>query len=258
MLPEMTVTASPTDETGYNAYSATTATKTDTPIFDTPVSVQVVPRQVLDDQKPINFRDAFENVSSVRAQPSLGSRNFFIIRGFRDNNLYRNGLRIDGRDYDSANLEALEVLKGPAAVLYGRIEPGGLINLVTKKPLDAPYYSLEQQFGSYDFYRTLWDATGPITQDQSLSYRFTGACQNSGSFRDFVTLEKYQIHPSITWRPTGATEITVDVEGLNQDHKNDGGIPVIGTRPAPIPISRSVQDPNEPFSISPTCTSAST
>ena len=234
----------------YIVTNSSTATKTDTPIFDTPVSVQVIPRTVMDDQKTTRLKDALENVSGVRAQPTLGEGNGYIIRGFRNGRVYRNGLLANGDGYpsefDAGNVQSIDVLKGPAAVLFGRIEPGGLINITTKKPLDIPYYSLEQQFGSYDLYRTQWDATGPVTDDNKLLYRFTGAYQNNNSFRDFVFTDRVMVNPSITWRPTDKTDLTLSVEGLDQDYQSDFGIPAIGTRPAPIPISRSLDDPNSP------------
>ena len=235
----------------YTTRNSTTATKTDTPIFDTPVSVQVVPRSVMDDQKTTRIKDALENVSGVRTQPTLGYGNGFIIRGFRNNRVYRNGLlaNADGfpTEFDAGNLQSIDVLKGPAAVLFGRIEPGGLVNITTKKPLDTPYYSLEQQFGMYDFYRTQWDATGAITDDKSLAYRFTGAYQNNNSFRDFVFHDRVLVNPSITWRPTDKTDLTLSVEGSDQDFQADFGVPAVGNRPAPIPISRSLDDPNSPI-----------
>ncbi|MGH8499000.1 MAG: TonB-dependent siderophore receptor, partial [Methylococcales bacterium] len=184
----------------YAVPNAFSATKTDTPIMDTPVSIQVVPRSVMDDQKTTRIKDALENVSGVRYQPSLGAGSGFIIRGFRDTRVYRNGLLANfaaafPAEFDAGNLQSIEVLKGPAAVLYGRIEPGGLINITTKKPFDIPYYSLEQQFGSYDFYRSQWDATGAVTDDKSLQYRFTGAYQNNNSFRDFVFTDRVLVNP---------------------------------------------------------------
>ncbi|WP_407656516.1 TonB-dependent siderophore receptor [Methyloglobulus morosus] len=234
----------------YTTRKSATATKTDTPIFDTPVSVQVVPRSVMDDQKTTRIKDALENVSGVRAQPTLGGGNGFIIRGFRNSRVYRNGLlaNADGfsSEFDAGNVQSVDVLKGPAAVLFGRIEPGGLVNVTTKKPLDIPYYSLEQQFGSYDYYRTQWDATGAVTDDKTVLYRFTGAYQNNNSFRDFIFTDRVLVNPSITWRPTDKTDLTLSVEGLDQDYQADFGIPSIGKRPAPIPISRSLDDPNSP------------
>lgn len=234
----------------YAVSHASAATKTDTPIMETPVSIQVLPRAVMDDQKSSRVADALENISGVRPQSSLGSGDGFIVRGFRTGNIYRNGvLSNEGGfgSFDTGNLESIEVLKGPAQ-LYGRTEPGGLININTKKPLDTPYYSLEQRFGSYDLYRTQWDATGPVTADKTLLYRFTGAYQDNKSFRDFVTSDRILINPSITWRPTDALDVTVDVEGTNKNAIADFGIPVIGNRPAAIPISRNLGDPNTPLS----------
>lgn len=262
-LPKVTVeadTGNPYDDpnwandpynTDYNRRNGFAATKTDTPIFDTPVSVQVVPRAVMDDQKSTRIKDALENVSGVRAQPTLGYGNHFIVRGFLNNKIYRNGLMSNNNfptESETGNLQSIEVLKGPAAVLFGRTEPGGLINITTKKPLDTPYYSVEQQFGSYDFYRTQWDATGPMMDDNKLLYRFTGAYQNNNSFRDFVSTDRVMVNPSITWRPTDKTDMTLSVEGFDQDFMSDFGIPAIGKRPASIPISRSLEDPNKPMS----------
>jgi iron complex outermembrane recepter protein len=143
-----------------------------------------------------------------------------------------------------ANLERIEVLKGPASILYGRIEPGGLINIVTKKPLNDPYYSVQQQFGSYDFYRTTVDATGSLLSDKSLLYRFNLAYQDNKSFRDFVEKERVYVAPSLSWQPNDATQINLNVEFRNEDRVDDSGIPVIGMRPAPIPISRFLSEPN--------------
>ncbi|OQK16431.1 ligand-gated channel [Methyloprofundus sedimenti] len=246
------LTVSGRELSGYNVINANSATKTDTPILETPVSIQVVPRAVMNDQKTTTIKGALENVSSVRPQSSLGLGNGFIIRGFHSDRVYRNGLVANGlstgraAQFDSANLERVEVLKGPAAVLFGRIEPGGLINLVTKKPQDESYYSLEQRFGSYDFYRTEWDATGAITDDNSLSYRFNGSYQNNKSFRDFNFNDRVQVNPSVTWRPSDATEMSLDVEVLHENYQVDRGLFAIGDRPAPIPITRSFIDPNDP------------
>lgn len=238
--------------TDYAVQNSSTATKTDTPIMETPVSIQVVPRAVMSDQKTTTIKDALENVSSVRPQSTLGLSNSFIIRGFRNGKVYRNGLIAngisvaEGTQFETANLERVEVLKGPAAVLFGRIEPGGLINLVTKKPRDESYYSLEQRFGSYGFYRTEWDATDTITDDKSLSYRFTGSYQNNKSFRDFNFNDRVLVNPSLTWRPSDATEMSLEVEAIHDEFQVDRGLFAIGNRPAPIPISRSFIDPNDP------------
>lgn len=239
----------------YAVSNTLTATKTDTPIQETPASIQVIPAQVIEDQKTPRLKDVLENVSGVRPNQSIGSGNRFIIRGFPDlGKTYRNGLLATSPsgfpfEMDTANIDSIEVLKGPASILYGRIEPGGMINVTTKRPLTATHGALEQQFGSYSFYRTLWDVGGAITDSKSLSVRFSGGYQNSGSFRDFNFIDRKVFNPSVTWRPTERTTLTVDVEVLKQDFRADSGIPVIGNRPAPVPISRSYGDPNTPISF---------
>ena len=251
-LPEMKITSvidpDAPDNPSYRKTRAFSATKTDTPIMETPFSVQVVPRAVMDDQKSTKVKDALENVSGVRPQPSLGGGGGFIIRGFRTGNIYRNGLLSSEGffgDFDASNLDSIEVLKGPAQ-LYGRTEPGGLISVITKRGLEIPYYSVEQQFGSYDYFRTQWDAGGPVTEDKKLLYRFSGAYQSNNSFRDFISGDRKVFSPSLTWRPTDATDVTIDIEGTEKLTTADFGIPVIGNRPAPIPISRNLGDPNTP------------
>lgn len=235
----------------YTVYKSATGTKTDTPIFDSPVSIQVVPRAVMEDQKNTRVKDALENVSGVRAQPTLGMGTGFIVRGFRTDHVFRNGLLTTqsngfNSEFDTANLESVEVLKGPAAMLFGRSEPGGLINVTTKKPLETAFYSLEQQFGSYDYYRTQWDATGPINNDKTLLYRFSGSYQDNNSFRDLIFNDRVMVSPSITWKPSDRTDFTLNVEGMEQNFQADFGIPAVGTRPAPIRTGNSFGDPNDP------------
>ncbi len=234
----------------YAVTNSSSATKTDTAIIDTPTSIQVVPRAVIDDQKASTVTDTLENVSGVRTQPALGLLSNVIVRGFSVQNVYRNGLKSNDNfpfQFDTANVQSIEVVKGPAQ-LYGRTEPGGLVNITTKKPLDVPYYSLEQRFGSFDLYRTEWDATGPLNKDKTLLYRFTGSYQSNNSFRDFVANDRKLFAPSITWKPTDSTDATLDLQVVDQDFSADFGLPVINKRPASIPISRSLGDSNTPAS----------
>ncbi|MBY6240828.1 TonB-dependent siderophore receptor [Methylosinus sp. Sm6] len=237
---------------GYIVHNSGAATKTDTPLIQTPASVKIIPRAVIEDRKVTNVREALESVSGVLTNQSVGSGTGFIIRGFSDSRkTFRNGLIATSpsnfrSEFDAANVEQIEVLKGPAAMLYGRFEPGGLINIVTKRPLDVEArHTVEQRFGSFDHYRTLWDSTGRVFDDGSVLYRFSGGYENSGSFRDFQHIDRMQFNPSVTFRLTPDTDFTVDFEYFNQDYLADYGIPAWGTRPAPIPISRSFGDPND-------------
>ncbi len=149
----------------YNVSNSSTTSKTDTPLMETPASIQVIPKSVLHDQQAFRLEDAIKNVSGVQTQHSFGGDyETFVMRGFLQSTAnYRNGIRIPGTKFDLANVERVEVLKGTSAMLYGFGDPGGFISTVTKQPSSEPYYSLEQRFGSYNFYRTEASATGPLS-----------------------------------------------------------------------------------------------
>lgn len=218
----------------YVVPNASTATKTDLAIMDTPVSIQVVPKSIMNDQQTIRIEDALtQNVSGVqRAYGTADMYESFIIRGFSSQeDIYRNGFRRSMGKYDPANIEQLEVLKGPASVLYGRLQPGGMVNYVTKKALDVPYYSLQQQFGSFSEFRTTLDATGPLNKDKTLLYRFNGAYDEGNSFRDFVDHERVFIAPKLTWRPNELFEANLELEKRHENYTEDYGVPVYGNRP---------------------------
>ncbi|NOR70814.1 MAG: TonB-dependent siderophore receptor [Methylomarinum sp.] len=239
------LTVSGRELNGYSVINSNTATKTDTLIMETPVSIQVVPRTVMDDQQVIRLDRALENVSGVYSQQGFGQVESFNIRGFSTFDYYRNGVRFQSArtqtgTRETANLEKIEVLKGPASILFGRIEPGGMVNLVTKKPQAQPYYSLQQQFGSNDLYRTSVDATGGINQDDSLLYRLNFSYENKGSFRDFVESENVFLAPVLQWKISDRTQVTVDMEYKTGETTPEFGVPAIGDRPANLPVERNL------------------
>ncbi|WP_445366408.1 TonB-dependent siderophore receptor [Methylomonas sp. BW4-1] len=241
----------------YSLPNASTATKTDTPIMETPFSVQVVPKQVLEDTQAVRPGDALNYVSGIY-QGTANSGDWLDWsrrRGF-DNypaGDYRNGAPFPlggawgGRDL--ANVERVEALKGPASLLYGLTAPGGVVNYVTKQPLATPYYSLQQQFGSYDFYRTTVDATGPITDDKSLLYRINLAYKDANSFRGMVSSDRIFIAPTVTWNISPKTQVNFELEYDYGHVVFDRGIPAIGNRPADVPRSRFLgeADPRSTF-----------
>lgn len=169
-----------------------------------------------------------------------------------DCNPYYNGVRITSGWTqqglrDTAGLERIEVLKGPASILYGRIEPGGFVNLVPKSPLATPYYALQQQFGSFSFYRTTVDATGPVSQDGSLLYRANLAYENKESFRDFVEGERVYVAPTLQWNISERTKVTFYLDYLHSDVSTDvGGPPPLfgGDGVAKLPRDRNLSEPN--------------
>lgn len=252
ILPAITVTGERWDETSYTVPQAATATKTDTPLMETAVSLQVVPQQVLRDQQVIRFDEALENISGVYRLGGEGIVEGFLLRGFQADAYYRDGVRVQFLNVgvrETANLERIEVLKGPAAVLYGRIEPGGLVNLVTKQPLAAPYHSLQQQIGSFDFYRTTIDATGPLVQDDTIAYRLNLAYQDTGSFREFVESDSVFVAPVLRFDLGERTRASLYLEYQHEHQFDDNGIPIIGGRPAPIPRERNLQEPGGEFTF---------
>lgn len=228
----------------YRIPNATTATKTDTPVRDIPGSIQVIPRQILEDQKTTRVQEALENVSGVRKQGNFGGSDAggYNIRGFTQDGNFRNGFS-DNDFYssvDTANIDRVEVLKGPASVLFGQAEPGGIVNIVTKQPLSTPYSSAEFNVGNYSFYRPSFDISGPLTDDGSVLYRLNMAYQNAGSFRDYNFTDRLFITPVITWNISDRTSLTFELEYLNNSYLFDRGLPSIGNRPVPIPISRFI------------------
>ncbi len=221
-LPKLTVSESAESE--YAVPNASTATKTDTPIMDTPVSIQVVPLQVLQDQQVIRIDQALKNVSGISftngGDTSFGNAfDAVVIRGFATDSHLWNGVRIDSFGSDTelftaqlANVESIEVLKGPAAILYGAVEPGGVINIVTKQPQSTPSFSAEQQFGSYGLYRTTVGATGPVNESKTLLYRVDASYDTSGSIVDLGFTRNLFIAPTVKFLLGEHAQLTIEYE----------------------------------------------
>lgn len=245
---EIEIVVTGEQETGYSLPNATTATRTDTPLRDIPQSIQVVPEQVLDEQQVVRIDEALRNVSGVTFRGiDTQTRGFdFSIRGFEDAPVLRDGFRtyINQPFPEVANLERIEVLKGPASVLFGEIQPGGAINLVAKKPLAEPFAEVELQVGNRGFVRPRFDISGPLTTDGSLLYRLNGLYQRSDSFRDYDQEERRLfIAPTLTWKISDATDLTVSLEYADDKRPAEFGLPAFGNGVVDVPRDRI---PNEP------------
>lgn len=243
--------SSSNNPSGYSPLDAKGATRTDAPIMQTPVSEQVISQQVLKDQQTIYLDDALQNVSGVTpANDSYGTGDSFSIRGFDMQNLtFEDGFRSSkyniGFQRSMANVQDIEVEKGPASVLYGQSEPGGLVNVVTKKPMDRFYFATEEQIGSYNFYRTTVDMSAPITKDKTLLYRFNLDQENAGSFRDFITANRTCLFPTIEWKPNADNHATVELGYLTGTQVQDNGIPFLTNgQTAPVSIRNNYAEPN--------------
>ncbi|MEH1889896.1 MAG: TonB-dependent receptor [Nostoc sp.] len=210
------------EQDGYTVPDASIATITDTPLRDIPQSIQVVPQQVIKDQGITRIVDAVRNVSGTQIGGGYG--NLFgevRIRGFSAGSL------VDGftglLPVNGANIEQVEVLKGPASVLFGEGDPGGLVNYVTKKPLDTPYYSASFTAGSYDYYNPAIDLSGPLTTDKKLLYRLNISYENSGSYRDYIENDILYLSPVLSYKISDATTLNFTYEYLNSKQGFDRG-----------------------------------
>jgi iron complex outermembrane receptor protein len=241
------------EQDGYSVPTATTATRTDTPLRDVPQSVQVVPQEVLRDQQVTRLEEAVRNVSGVTTGDTFGNtRDNFVIRGFSTDfggNILRDGFRSNGFNSgfnETANLERVEVLKGPASVLFGNLAPGGIINLVTKKPLEEPFYSATLEVGNYGFYRPNIDLSGPLNPDKTVLYRLNGVYQNSNTFRDFDQgIERIFIAPVLSWQLGEQTNLRLEFDYLNDERPFDRGLIAIGDEVADIPFERILGEPDD-------------
>lgn len=222
------------DEYSYYKTKSTSVTKTDTPLRETAQSVQIVNREVIDDVNAVTLKDTLSYVSGISQQNNFGGMwDNFSIRGFSGHentgmSLLKNGFS-DNRGYnaprDTANIESIEFLKGPSAALYGNSEPGGTININTKQAKFKPEYSIETSVGSYDFYRTSTDLTGPI--NESVAFRLNAATQKDGNFRNYVESNRNVIAPSLVWSINDDTFLTYNGEYIEQKAPLDRGIVAI-------------------------------
>jgi len=255
-VPEVVVKDVKERSESYTADEASTATRIPVPVQDVPRSVETVTRQVMDDQKVIRMDQTLRNVSGTSMPSTQGGRGGdFMIRGFRsDLNVFKNGFREDSTfgaraSRDVANLQNIEVIKGPPSYLYGRSDPGGVINQITKDPLRNRYYSGELIFGSYNLYRPNMDIGGPLNDSKTLTYRFNGVYENSGSYREGVKSERVFLAPTFGWEAGSRDTFRLELEYLYDRSPIDRGLVAVGDGPANIPISRFLGDPTKQGNI---------
>ena len=232
------------EQDGYTVPDASTATKTDTPLRDIPQSIQVIPQQVIRDQGITRITDATRNVSGTTIASGYGNLIGDVrVRGFSSGFL-RDGFASQPFFIDGGNIERIEVLKGPASVLYGASQPGGIVNYVTKKPLSTPFYAVDLTAGSYDFYKSAIDLTGPLSNDKRLLYRLNVSYENSGSYRDFIDNDIVFIAPVVTYQVSDSTDITLAYEYLNAKLGFDRGLQPVSAF-LKVPINLNIGEPDD-------------
>lgn len=207
-------------------------------------------RQILDDYGVRRLSDALELVSGISQQNNLGGlRDNYAIRGFLgtpdtgaeyfvDGFLANRGF---GPPRDPANVERIEVLKGPVGAVFGSVDPAGVVNVVTKKPHFRSAGSLTASGGSFGTWRVEGDVESLLSP--TLSIRLVGAVENSDGFRDHVDLRRRLFAPSISWRPAAGTKLTYQGEHVEYRSPFDRGIPAIGNDAEAVPRDRFLGEP---------------
>ncbi|MGD1851961.1 MAG: TonB-dependent siderophore receptor, partial [Cyanophyceae cyanobacterium] len=236
----------------YFVPESTVGTRTNTPLRDVPQSIQVIPREVLEDQGLIRLNDAIRNASGVVLGENEPRGQRFNIRGFDSASVLRDGVRLANGGVGNigfqelANVERIEVLKGPASILFGSLEPGGIINLVTEQPLREPRYELGFRGGNRGLSEPSIDITGPLTADGNVRYRLNALYRTEDYYRDFDTpVERLFIAPVIVIDIGDDTRLSLELEYRDEERPNDFGLPVIGDSIADIPLDRAIGNPDD-------------
>lgn len=217
----------------YIAENATVA-KIDAPLRDIPQTIDVIPSAIIRDQRALSIQDALKNVPGIGLSNGDGQRDQVTIRGFTAiSDQFVDGFRDDALYFrDLSNVERIEVVKGPAAVLYGRGSSGGLINRVTRKPgLDIA--ELTATYGSFNSKRAEFDI-GRANADASVAFRVTGARERSDSFRAQQFLDREALAPSLAVKAGRNTDILVQADYLRDSRVTDFGIPAYLGRPVRV------------------------
>jgi iron complex outermembrane receptor protein len=253
MLDTVTVTG---QREPYFSGNTSSATKTDTPLLLTPQSVSVVTRAVLDDQNAQNLTDALRNVSGSGSDFGFNGSDLpiIILRGFPTVSMtargpvggaasyYLDGTRVQGMPVIMPNVESVEVVKGPASVLYGRSEPGGLINIVTRGASRDFGTRFDLTVGSYDLFSADAEVTGSLNDTQTVFGRAAASYSHADSIRHAVTDRLTAFSGTLAFAPVPGTEIALSADYSNQSYRSDFGIPAIGDRPADIPLENQFNE----------------
>ncbi|TFW11004.1 TonB-dependent siderophore receptor [Brevundimonas intermedia] len=202
-----------------------TATKTGAPVLETPFTVNIVTRELLDLRNVSNIGEAAETVSGVQRTIGFSGNQRFRIRGFQNISTLRDGFRqsVSQPEIDLQGVESIEVLKGPASALYGRFEPGGVVNFVSKRPYAESGGEAFIVGGSNAYWRGGLDVNAPLTADGTVLARLNVGYENADSYRDLVDNEQLYISPVVEWRPDADTSLLARLEYLQRDAAFDRG-----------------------------------
>jgi iron complex outermembrane receptor protein len=245
---------------GYVAGRSMAGTKTNTPIMETPQAISVIGAEQIRDQKPGKFDEIVRYTPGILGGTfGADARNdWFLIRGFKsdDNSLFLDGLQLFYTSYASwklqpFNLERVEVLRGPSAVLYGGSSPSGIVNAVSKMPPSEPIRYVETGVNNRGNGYLAFDFGGPVAtpiENGKLFYRLVGQVQGGGTQVDFTPDNNFFIAPSVTWKPDADTSFTVLASASKNETRSENFLPYVGTVVAApfgrIPTSLFASDPS--------------
>jgi len=218
-------------ETGYRVSSIRSATRTDTPLINTPQSVSVVTAKQIEDQAVNSISDAIRYLPGVYASQGEGNRETLVFRGnSTTGDFFVDGIRDDVQTYrDLYNIQRLEVFRGPNAMIFGRGGAGGVINRVTKVADWNPVREFRIEGGSDDHVRSTFDFGTPLSD--AVAVRLTGVYQDSGSYRDHVDYHRWGFNPTASFKLGPDTLVQIGYEHFKDERTADRGIPA-SVRPA--------------------------
>lgn len=234
-----------TDGAVYLTEAIGSATKTLTPVRDIPQSITVVTKDQIREQAMASIADVVAYVPGITSHQGENNRDQIVIRGNSTSaDFFLNGVRDDVQYYrDLYNVDGVEALKGPNALIFGRGGGGGVINRVSKEAGFARLREIALQGGSFGNKRFTLDLDEPL--NRTIAFRINGLYENSDSFRKYVNLERYGINPTITIAPGSQTRITLGYEHFYDRRIADRGIPSFQGQPADTPISTYFGNPND-------------
>jgi catecholate siderophore receptor len=242
-LSTVRVTGRAVPRSKYSARRTLTATKTDTPLRDTPQSVTVVTRALIADQGMQSMADVVRYVPGITMGQGEGHRDAPTIRGNSSTaDFFVDGVRDDAQYYrDLYNAERVEALKGSNAMIFGRGGGGGIVNRVSKEAGWLPTRALTLEGGSFEHRRGTIDVGQGFSEQ--LAARLNGMYERSGTFRDFGDLRRYGVNPTLTYAPDATTHIHAGYEYFDDHRVVDRGIPSFHGAPASAPLATFFGDP---------------
>jgi len=235
--------------TGYKADTNTTGAKIDLPNIDYPGRVDTVTQDTIRDQQAFFTPEILRNIPSAIFSGDPRRPDAFNVRGFeiRARDFRRNGfLDPTPEPRDFVNVDRVEVLQGPASALYGSGQPGGLINFITKRPVNGTFGVFNTTVGSFDFYREDVDVNTPIL-DGNVLFRLNAAYEHTNGWRDFTFGERTVVAPSFTWLMNDCTRLTFEYEHVESRRRFDSGVVAINGQVGVVPIRNFLGQPNDFF-----------